>query len=333
MNKELLPSGSYRVRITIEGKRYTFIFDHKPTNLEIEDAKQNKILELNRIKTESLTFKKSSEKYLESKKDIISPSTYEGYKRIVKQIPNWFMDFNIYEIEQITVNKLINEYAKKGLSTKTMRNRHGYITAVLATFRPSLVLRTVIPKKAKEEAYMPSTEDIKKILDFVKDRREYTAFALGCYGMRKSEILALTVDDIKGTTVTINKAMVRNSENVYVLKNSTKTETSTREIIIPKELANRIKKQGYVTDLKPAEFNDNLTRIEKQLGIEHFSFHKFRHFFAAKLSDLGIPEADILALGGWKTDRIMKEVYRYSMIEKKKDAKKNASDKLAQSIL
>lgn len=47
---------------------------------------------------------------------------------------------------------------------------------------------------------------------------------------------------------------------------------------------------------------------------------------------MGIPDADILAMGGWETDHVMKTVYRHSMIGKEKDAKKNASDKLSKEL-
>ena len=36
------------------------------------------------------------------------------------------------------------------------------------------------------------------------------------------------------------------------------------------------------------------------------------------MSALGVPEADILKMGGWETDHVMKSVYRHSMMEKAK---------------
>jgi integrase len=56
-----------------------------------------------------------------------------------------------------------------------------------------------------------------------------------------------------------------------------------------------------------------LKKIQTKLGIPYFSIHKLRHYFASKMSELGIPEADILKMGGWETDHIMKKVYRHSL--------------------
>lgn len=43
---------------------------------------------------------------------------------------------------------------------------------------------------------------------------------------------------------------------------------------------------------------------------------KLRHYFASKMSSMNIPEADIMRMGGWETDYVMKGVYRHSMMEK-----------------
>ena len=69
-------------------------------------------------------------------------------------------------------------------------------------------------------------------------------------------------------------------------------------------------------------------KVEDQLGIARFPLHKLRHYFASEMSALGVPEADILRLGGWETDHVMKTVYRYSMMEKEENTKREAAEKL-----
>jgi len=66
--------------------------------------------------------------------------------------------------------------------------------------------------------------------------------------------------------------------------------------------------------------------------MEHFSLHKFRHYFASKMSALNIPEADIIAMGGWETDYVMKTVYRHALEEDKRKSQQTASDKLSEVI-
>jgi len=68
------------------------------------------------------------------------------------------------------------------------------------------------------------------------------------------------------------------------------------------------------------------------LGIPDFSIHKLRHYFASEMSFLGVSEADILRMGGWETDHVMKSVYRHSMMEKEENAKRDTSEKLKNTL-
>ena len=149
--------------------------------------------------------------------------------------------------------------------------------------------------------------------------------------MRRSEICALDIEDIEGDIVRINKAMVQNENKEWIIK-TTKTTTSTRDVIIPTTIADKIRKQGYIYKGHPNSITCYLTKVQDALGIPHFSLHKLRHYFASQLSALGVPEVDILKMGGWETDHIMKSVYRHSMIDREEEAKRKAAQKLQHSL-
>lgn len=329
MKIEKLPSGSYRIRKMYKGKMYSVIFEQKPTQKE---AVQAMAAELGKVqeKHKSMTFQYACEKYMESKRNVISPSTIRGYATIIRQIPDTFLQKNIYDITAIDVQKEINRMAKDH-SPKTVRNHHGFISAVLGTFYPDLRLSTTLPQKLKNEPYTPSQDDVKRILTAAKDTVYEIPLTLACYGMRKSEICALQPEDLEGDIVHINKALVLDENRKWVVK-TTKTTESTRDIIIPMELADKIRKQGYVYKGHPDQIVKCLYRLEKELDIPHFSLHKLRHYFASEMSSLGIPEADILRMGGWGTDHVMKSVYRHSMMEKEENAKRQAAEKF-QNVL
>ena len=74
----------------------------------------------------------------------------------------------------------------------------------------------------------------------------------------------------------------------------------------------------YVYNNHPNALNKAIHRYQKQLGIPPFKFHALRSYFASYAHSLGIPDADIMSIGGWETDAIMKKVYRKSMEESKK---------------
>lgn len=330
MKIEKLPSGSYRVRKMYKGKMYTVIFEGKPTQKEVM-IKLSQKMGIEQKEKESMTFRIASEKYIESKRNVISPSTIRGYSGIIRQISESFLDKNIYDITAVDVQKEINGYSKEH-SPKSVRNYHGFISAVLAMFYSSLKLNTTLPQKVKNEPYIPSDEEVRKILEHAKGTEYEIPIILGCYGMRRSEICALTLDDIDGDVVTINKALVEDENKNWIVKKIAKTTESARKIVIPMEIADKIREQGYVFKGFPGKISGYLDRTEKKLGMQHFSLHKLRHYFASKMSAMNIPEADILKMGGWSSDHVMKAVYRHSMMDKEEQAKREAAEKMRNSL-
>ena len=329
MKIEKLPSGSYRVRKMYKGQTYTVTFDGKPTQKE---AIQAISAELDKIhgKHECMTFKSAAARYIESKRNVLSPSTISGYKKIINRIPESFLSKNIYDITALDVQNEINRMAINH-SPKTVRNHHGFITAILGTFHPNLRICTTLPQKVKTEPNIPSDEDIKRILEHAKGTQFEIPLILACYGLRRSEICALTLDDIEGDIVHINKAKVQDDNKQWIIK-KTKTTAGTREIIIPAEIADKIRAQGYIYKGHPGSISRYLERIEDTLDIPKFTLHKLRHYFASKMSALNIPEADIMRMGGWESDYVMKGVYRHSMMIKNENAKREATEKLRNAL-
>jgi len=329
MKIEKLPSGSYRIRKNYKGKTYTVIFDHKPTQKE---AMQAMAAKLDKVKEnhKSMTFQVAAEAYIESKRNILSPTTIRGYNAAIKSISDKLNHQNVYDITVLDVQAEINRMAKER-SPKTVRNYHGFISAVLGTFCPNLKISTTLPQKIKNEQYIHSDEDIKQISAYAKATEYEIPLALACYGLRRSEICALKPGDIAGNTVRINKAKVLNENREWVEK-STKTTASTREVVIPARIADMIQKRGYVYKGHPNSITRYLEATEDALGIPHFPMHKLRHYFASKMSAMNIPEANIMKMGGWETDYVMKNVYRHAMEDKDKQEQKVAAERLEHVI-
>lgn len=330
MKIEKLPSGSYRIRKMYKGQMYTVTFDGKPTQKE---AMQAMAAELDKVqeKHQVITFKTAYEMYRESKRNVLSPSTIMGYNTIIRQTSIKFLEKRISDMTAFDVQEEINRIAKK-CGPKTVRNHHSLISAVLGVFSPNLKLTTTLPQKIKKEPYIPSDSDVRMILECAKGTEYEIPILLACYGLRRSEICALTMEDINGDVVSISKAMVPNENREWVIK-STKTTSSTREVVIPIEIADKIRERGYIYKGYPNCITNYLKRTEKALGIPQFSIHKLRHYFASKMSAMNVPEADIMRMGGWETDHIMKSVYRHSMEDKDKARQREISEKFKGSIL
>ena len=320
MKIEQLPSGSYRVRKQINGKRETFVFDHKPSNADIMNAFAE-----HDFSADKGSFLSCAKSYIASKGNVLSPSTIKGYEAILRYIPDDFKKLKISMISQTDIQNVINDYASNH-SPKSVRNLHGFVSAVLRQFRPSMNIYTTLPQKREYERYTPSEDDIRRILEASKENPFYhIPFQLGVMGLRRSEICALTLDDIDGNTLTINKALVLDRKNKWVVK-STKTTAGTRTIYIPDSLVNEIRENGCIYNGYPSTVLLGLNNYQDKLGIPRFRFHDLRHFFASYAHSQGVSDADILASGGWKSDYTMKSIYRHEM--KAKEAQKMIFGKL-----
>lgn len=315
MNITKLPSGSYRIRQMVGGKTYSVTVDHRPTKIEamkiISDATAHV------KKPHDLTVVKACEAYIEAKKDIVSPSTIRGYKSLIRVISDGFGGMRINAVTGASFQTEVNRYAK-GRKPKTVKNYAAFLTAVFSFFDLGLHSPT-LPKMKKAMRYFPTAEDVDAILKEVDGTDLEVFFRLAVFGLRRSEICALTVEDLSGNVLTISKALVTDGENQNVLK-GTKTTESTRTIKIDDGLADLIRKQGCIWKGHIATPYKNLRRIQAKLGIPPFPLHAFRHFMASYLHNQGVTDKQIQAVGGWKTDHVMKTVYQHEMeMEKAKE--------------
>lgn len=306
---------TYRVKKMYKGTLYRVSFDHKPTEREITLA-MAEVMKEDKPK-EKGTFESFARRYVDSKDKILSPASIRTYNMLIDRLSDGLKATNIYDITQEQIQKEINNYSIDH-APKTVRALHGFISSVLNMYRPQMTLKTALPRLQKEKGYQPTTEDIKRVLEAVRGSEYSVPFQLGILGLRRGEICALTLDDLKGNELTINKTVVYNKG--WMIKQAAKTDESNRVIYVPDKLADEIKTKGVIYDGDPKRLNKHLQRIQTQLDIPTFRFHDLRHYFASYASTLGIPEADIMAMGGWKSDHVFKSIYRDSMNESRKQS-------------
>ena len=325
---EKLKSGHYRVRFTINKKKYSITVDRKPTKREeaaLVHEYSEEIKKADRGKKDG-TFLDFANEYINSKEKVLSASTIRGYKATLRGIPDEFTSIPFYEIEQHDITKVVNSMIDKA-KPKTIYNRHGLIVSVLKEFRPDFIVRTKLPRKEQKDIYTPSEKEVQALFMALKDTDEYIPICLATMGLRRSEIGALTLEDLSDDNVlTINKAKVQNSDEKWIIQNYTKTERSNRKVPIPDELANRIRKQGYFYSHVLGKVYEKMIKVENELGLPRFGIHRLRSYFASKAHALGLADSVIMTLGGWKSDNIMKNIYRKALNEDIKEGTKTYLD-------
>ena len=323
MKIEKLPSGSYRIRKMYKGKTYSVVTDYKPTQkeaIQLLSAEMDKMLPGNA----HMTFKTAAEKYVDTKSNVLSPSTIRGYLSILRNLPDTFTSLFLSDIDNIVVQKTVNLYSVSH-SPKSTRNAYGFITTVLSMYCPNIKVMTTLPQNIKETPYIPTDDDVKRILEYASGTRYEIPLILATFGLRRSEICALTIDDIHGNTLTINKAMVQSADKEWIIK-TTKTEAGVREIYLPDRVIDLIQKQGYIYKGYPNNIVVYLHRVQDALGIPRFSLHKLRHYYASMAHALGIPDAYIMASGGWKSDGTLKSIYRHALDDRKAEMQRQTAN-------
>lgn len=160
MRIEKLPSGSYRIRKMVDGKRYTLVFDHKPSQKEIAITLSDRMQD-NDYCANSATFSASLDDYIHAKSNVLSPSTIRGYKQLKRMYSDQFKNMNVYDITNEDIQDEVNDYAANH-SPKSVRNYYGLIKAVMGLKRPSMNICATLPQKAVIEAKYQLTRTLRR---------------------------------------------------------------------------------------------------------------------------------------------------------------------------
>ena len=319
MNIEQRPSGSYRVRKRINGKMIRISFDHEPDETEILLA-FGEYLDGAPVPKDLLIFANAAKQYVNLKWNILSPRTRKEYLEIPDRLSSNFIALNIYDITENDIQAEMNRLAEKR-SPKTVFNYYTFVKSVLNTFRPDFSFKPTLPEKQIVEPYIPTDDEVKRFLSYIKENRPkyYVLVILGAYGLRRSEIMAITADDLEGNILHITKAKVLNEKNEWVIK-VTKKPKSRRNIEIPQDVADLIREQGSAFDYHPGDISKVIKTACKTLEIKHFTLHKLRHYFATKLLTEKVDVMTVAALGGWSSPDMIYKRYGHAVDEKKKKA-------------
>lgn len=328
MKIEQISKNTYRVRKQYKGTQYTLFFDHKPTEKEITLKLSELYIQEGKIGQKSGTLASAMDKYISSKDNILSPSTIRGYIQLTGMYPKWILNTNLYDLTQSDIQKAVNEYALEH-SPKSTMNYSSFLLTVLKMYRPEYRPHITLPKIKQPEINLPTEEQVMQIIKHFEGTEYHIVIQLACLGLRRSEICALTLSDLDGNTLTIDKGAVFNKDQEVVIKDMPKTLASIRQIYIPESLAEEIRQKGYIYKYKPNAINIALHKAQKQLNIPPFRLHDLRHFYVSYAHSKGMTDVDIMKAAGYGSDRIMKRTYRHSMDKENAEQKRIADSMFA----
>lgn len=329
-----LPSGSWRVQVfshyeyvqkpdgtTTKKRIYESFTCDDPSargRRKVEQMAAEYAANKERIMKNNYTLEEALKKYIESRSNVLSPTTIRGYETLIRNAYPELLQIRIQKLTSQDIQNWANRYSLDH-SPKSVANAHGLISAVLSVYEPSLRFNTKLPEKRKIERYIPSDSDIKKLLETIEGSEMEKAVLLAAFGtLRRGEICALTDRDINGDSITVNKAKVRSNKGGMVTK-APKTFSSNRTVEYPHFVIEKFNGiHGQLVKMHPEDISKNFGKILKQIGLPHFRFHDLRHYSASIMHAIGIPDQYIMARGGWKTDTVLKTVYRNVINEEQK---------------
>lgn len=322
-----LPSGSYRARIHLGGGKYKSITGKdkkdvqlRAAQLEAEIEKQNNIDESNPY--DNMLVGDAIDKYIDSKSNILSPSTIRGYRALRRNMLTDLMNLPLHGLTSaIAQAALNNEAANK--SPKYIKNARGLLTAALKQYYPNLVLSVSAPQKRKTEIKIPTEDEVGIMIQASRGTEiEIPIILAACCGLRRSEILGLKWSDVDfdKQTISINEAIVLDENNKQCQK-GTKTYAGTRVIrafpFVLDALKRTPRKDEHIVTLAGHQVYNRYKRILSDNGLPDYRLHDLRHYAVSVMLALNIPKKYIADYVGHETENMIDQVYGHIMASKK----------------
>lgn len=319
-----LPSGSWFCRVRVNGKDIPITRSTEKEAVAEAMAIKAGIKEA-RLHPKKKTVSQAIDDYIESRQNILSPSTIRGYRSMQRVRFQSIQHKEIFSFTQAQWQSVVDAEARL-VNAKTLTNAWRFLASVIFETtgqRPIVRLPQIIPH---ERQWLTPTQ-IPVFVEAVKGKKVEIAALLALSSLRRSELLNLRWKDIdlKNGVLHVNGAAVLDENGNLVRKKETKNKTSRRAVpIIPPlkealEAADRTSE--YVVTLKLTKIYDHINRVCADADLPKVGVHGLRHSFASLAYHLKLPEKVAMEIGGWANDQTMRKIYTHLA---KEDLKKHA---------
>lgn len=257
-----------------------------------------------------LTLGAAIENYIKDNDAVLSPSTINAYKSYRR---TRFMGYMDADVEQINYQRMVNEECKK-VSSKTVHNAYRLVTASLK--HANIPIPEInLPQKRKSDRPWLDFAQIERFCEAVKGKPYELGALLALNGLRRSEILHLTSDDIdtERGLIYVRGASVIGENNKLTDKDTNKTTASSRvvNIVIPR-LNDVIKnKNGKLVSTNPTTLYGSINKLCEKNGLPKVGVHGLRHSFASLAYHLKWSEATTMREGGWSDPSVVHNIYTH----------------------
>ena len=185
--------------------------------------------------------------------------------------------------------------------------------------------------KRKDELNVFTEDELKMIIAKLWERNTigHLGVLMAIYtGMRVGEISALKWEDVKEDYIHINRSQIKfkdeNGKSKYDIRNSPKTDTGIRDVVIIPELRMVLRRLRLINSFTEYVFEKNgtfmsvhaftmiLYRVCEELNIQKRGMHVLRKTYATRLINAGVDESIIINQMGHTDFRTTKNYYYYN---------------------
>lgn len=309
---EMLPSGAYRCRVMVNGKKKSFTADTR------QDAEQAALeykigILAEEKKPPQVTIRKAIDEYLELKSGTLSPASIRGHRIKQRCYLQPIMDIPLSKLSLSMIQQAINT---EKCSPKTVRETWALIRPALKLYGVSYEVS--LPAVQSDEHAFLSAEEIPVFLKAAEGSKYEITFLLALHSLRVSEILGLRWENVnlKKQTISVRGATLFDENNKLVNKPSNKNRSSRRTIpiMIPRlsKLLSDAERTGeFVVVANPNSIRAAANKICKSANLPKVGTHGLRHSFCSLAYKLGISEKVTMQLGGWTDYGTMRKIYTH----------------------
>lgn len=314
-----LPSGNWRIQVFShkENGKNKYISFTAPTKTEANrlaaEFQDNKF---NEEQPQNITVKQAVNRYIETRTNVISPSTLRTYKGYAKQ----YTQLDNIRLGSLTTTKLqdyVNTISGR-MTPRSVRSVYGLLISSITTFSKR-EFKVTMPQNVQIKRHIPTDKDIVNLMDQASPTLKKAILLSSIGTLRRCEICGLKYKDIlyDFNAVYIHADYIK-GDSGWIYRENTKTLDSARRVILPKEVIDALgqgKAEDFIIDILPNSITVEFGRLRDKLGLK-CRFHDLRHYAASILHAIGIPDQYIMERGGWKNDKILKSVYRNILEDK-----------------
>lgn len=309
-----LPSGAWFCRVRIDGQDISITRDTAKEAIAEAMAVKAGIKEAEkRPKKKTLTA--AIDAYIESRQNILSPSTIRGYRIIQDNRFQSMMKKDVFTTTQEQWQRAVNLESRR-LNAKTLTNSWRFLSSVIAETTGEQI-RIRLPQIVANERPWLTPEQIPVFVRAIEGHSIEIPALLALSSLRCSELLNLRWKDIdlqKGV-LRVNGAAVCDEDGNLVRRQETKNKTSRRTVPIIPPLGAALERtpvcSEYVVTMTANGIYKHINRICADNGLPEVGIHGLRHSFASLAFKLGMPEKVAMQIGGWANDQTMRKIYTH----------------------